>query len=498
MSGKKDGAANLYISVILAIFMLLLLSIRGFAGTSIKTLPVYSGTNTPTDISSYTYQINQDSPHNPSLTAEVISTGLLTPTPFITYSFILTETLTITSTDTVTPTDTPTPSPTPTETPTSRPTSYSVLPFLYNVHNIPILTPSPLDTVLFCDNLSEPVPIPDNLPNGMDDYISISEGRLLINLSLYLDISHSAVGNLVVKLTNQNTNKTITVLDRPGNQNSHCSENDIVAILDGGAAQSVNEQCAPESPAISGIYLPGQSLKVFSRVIPSGIWQLNISDQESSNIGSLNHWCLEAQLSNLIPLPSPTPTPVWLPSSAYVSGMSGQDQQLNLDCESRSAVDWARYYGFNIDELDFLYNLTGSDDPETGFVGDPDGTWGFMPPDDYGVHAPPIATLLADYGLSATSYRSLRWDDIRAEISSGNPAIVWIIGGYSYNLVNGIPHFYTASFTGNTTIVAPHEHTVIVVGYSPSDVTVLNGSRFINVPLDQFLEELIQRNINKP
>jgi hypothetical protein len=53
--------------------------------------------------------------------------------------------------------------------------------------------------------------------------------------------------------------------------------------------------------------------------------------------------------------------------------------------------------------------------------------------------------------------------------------------------VNGIPHLYTPS-SGETTIVAPYEHTVVVVGYSPTDVKVLNGSRIYTVPLDQFLD----------
>jgi uncharacterized protein YvpB len=168
--------------------------------------------------------------------------------------------------------------------------------------------------------------------------------------------------------------------------------------------------------------------------------------------------------------------------------MSGENQQLPLDCESRSAVDWAAHYGVNLDEIDFLNNLPSSDDPDSGFVGDPNGTWGYIPPNDYGVHAPPIAALLRDYGLIASPFRSLQWDDLRAEIASGQPVIVWIIGGSLRSLVNGIPHFYTAASNDNTTIVAPYEHTVILVGYTPTNVTVLNGSQFVDVPLTQFLD----------
>jgi uncharacterized protein YvpB len=290
-------------------------------------------------------------------------------------------------------------------------------------------------------------------------------------------------------LTNQQTGEKITILDRPGIPNSQygCSSNNIITIFDDAAAQAAENKCS-NSPAISGIYLPVEELSRFTGLNISGTWLLNVSDRSPNDTGWLNHWCLQASVSDIMPVPTPTPTSVYLPPSAYVPGMSGDDQQFNLDCESRSAVDWAKHFGLNIGELDFLYHLPNSDDPEAGFVGNPNGTWGNIPPADYGVHAPPIADTLRDYGAIAHFYQSLQWDDLRAEIASGRPVIVWIIGGSSYNLVNGIPHFYTAASTENTTIVAPWEHTVIVVGYSPTSVTVLNGSKFIEVSLNQFLD----------
>jgi uncharacterized protein YvpB len=188
-----------------------------------------------------------------------------------------------------------------------------------------------------------------------------------------------------------------------------------------------------------------------------------------------------------MPAPTPLPTPVILPASAYIAGMDGQNQALILDCESRSAVDWAKHFGFNIDELDFLSHLPYSDDPETGFVGNPNGNWGNIPPNDYGVHALPVANLLREHGLTASSFKSLSWDDLRAEIAAGNPVIVWIIGNNFRNIVNGTPHYYIAGSTGNLSVVAPNEHTAILVGYNPTYVTVLNGASFLDVSIDQFL-----------
>ena len=450
----------MFYSIVIAFLFVLLLSLPGLASPSTETLPAPTGTYTPT-----LFPISSQ--------VENISTSSPTATPLVTDIMVITDTQTST----------------PTETPTPHPPQFSYFPYLVREIFIPTDTPGPTpESVLFCDSLTHPVSIPDNDANGVNDDIAISDGRVLVSVSLYLDISHSWVGDLVVRLNHQNSGVSITTLDRPGSPPLGCGNNDVVAILDDGAAQPADDKCASYPHAISGIYLPSQELRTFSSESAYGTWQLNVSDQYQNDTGALNHWCLEAKLADTMPAPTPTPTPISLPSDAYVSGMSGQDQQLALDCESRSAVDWAKHFGVNLDEIDFLNHLPRSDDPDVGFVGNPDGTQGNMPPNDYGVHAPPVASLLRGYNLTANTFRSLQWNDLRAEIASGNPAVVWIIGGANYSLVNGTPHYYTAASTGKSTIVAPWEHTVIVVGYTSDTVTVLNGSKFITLSLNQFLD----------
>ena len=510
MHWSKEGSINLFVSVVFATFLLILASLSSFAVASTNSYSTLIGSVTPT---TSTGRLDDKDLGNLPLTtqtAEISFTATPSPTMMQSNNNILTNTVTPTNNWISSPTFTPTPFSTQSDGIISVAKLFSYFPFQSNEIFVPTPTPIPTYTrtptvtptstptptspapvnILYCDDNTSPINIPDDDINGINDEISISDNRLVVDVSPYINISHSWVGDLVVTLTNQNTGESVTLVDRPGVPNSAngCSNNDIIAILNDGAAQSIENKCAFAPRAISGIYLPNQALNTFSGNSVTGIWKLNVSDRYPSDIGTLNHWCLQARISDVMPSPTPTPTPANLPSSAYVFGMSGQDQQLPLDCESRSAVDWAKHYGFTIDEFQFLYALPVSDDPEAGFVGNPDGVWGNIPPNDYGVHALPISLQLQEYGVPATSYRSFRWDDLRAEIASGNPAIVWIIGGSSYSLVNGIPYFYTASSTGNTTIVAPYEHTVILVGYSPTDVTVLNGSRLIDVPLDQFLD----------
>ena len=117
-----------------------------------------------------------------------------------------------------------------------------------------------------------------------------------------------------------------------------------------------------------------------------------------------------------MPIPTPTqqstPIPdtkdISLPASASISGIFGSPQLYTLDCEAQAAVDWARFFGVSISELEFIDRMPDSDDPTQGFVGNINGAMGRLPPDDYGVHAGPVAELLRDYGLNAHAVSG--WD----------------------------------------------------------------------------------------
>lgn len=179
------------------------------------------------------------------------------------------------------------------------------------------------------------------------------------------------------------------------------------------------------------------------------------------------------------PLAAP---PASLPASAEVGGVVGHRQSLPLSCESQSAVDWAAYFGFTIDEIEFHNGLPISDDPDRGFVGDVYGTWGQVPPAAYGVHAGPVARRLGEYGVPAQARRYWAWDELRAEIAAGRPVIAWVTG----HVEPGESVIYQA-LDGRKTIVAPFEHTVLVTGYTATAVTVVDGAQVYTRPLNTFL-----------
>ena len=178
----------------------------------------------------------------------------------------------------------------------------------------------------------------------------------------------------------------------------------------------------------------------------------------------------------------PTLTPS-VPPAASIQGISGSWPAYSLDCESRSAVDWAAYFGVEIDELAFFNNLPSSDNPDEGFVGNVHGSWGQIPPAAYGVHAKPVAQLLRSYGLEADAVHNFNWPALQAEIAAGQPAIVWVVG----RVARGTPVPYTAS-DGHQTTVVRFQHTVILTGYDQHSVTVLDGDWVYQRSVKDFLD----------
>jgi uncharacterized protein YvpB len=184
----------------------------------------------------------------------------------------------------------------------------------------------------------------------------------------------------------------------------------------------------------------------------------------------------------LPPQNEPDPALAFPPDYYQIDGVVTYPQWFTLDCEARTAVDWAGYFGYSIDNMEFLGRLPHSDNPDLGFVGRYDGQQGQLPPNSYGVHADPIANLLMEYGVSARAGKGFSWDDIRMEIASGRPVITWVI----YNTVPGTPIEYQDS-NGNVTTVANFEHTIIVTGYTPDSVFISDNGRYYERTLQVFL-----------
>ena len=427
----------------------------------------------------------------PASTSENIETIIYTP-------LIPDQTVSLPPTATPTPTTSPglTLPPTPTS-PCDIHFPIIIKPIIPTITPTPTSTPTPtlipddnLQRILACNNQDKT--IPDNNPEGISSLIVLDEAKYISDLDIRLDIAHSWIGDLIVNLNHIETGRTITLLDRPGfpHDSQGCKLPNIVGILDDDISLSSESECSTSPAAISGIYKPTQNLGDFDGEILAGNWSINISDVSRYDEGALDDWCIYATINDVPIPPTPPPTVDPPPDSAIISGVTGKRQSLPLDCESRSAVDWANYFGVSIGEMDFFYGLPESDNPDLGFVGDVYGQWGQIPPNPYGVHAEPVADRLREFGLIAYAHRPYTWDQLRSEIAHGRPVIAWIVGSYegTYDyVVNGIPEYYTPT-EGYPMVVASYEHTIIVTGYTPEKVYYLNGENIIQKDIKQFLE----------
>lgn len=179
--------------------------------------------------------------------------------------------------------------------------------------------------------------------------------------------------------------------------------------------------------------------------------------------------------------PSPAPTDPPYPTENYITNISGHKQYFSLGCEASVAKDWAAYFGVQINEFNFQYELPLSDNPDKGFVGDVNGPWGQVPPYAYGVHAAPVAELLRQYGLPAQGYKQMTIEQIKAELGADRPVIAWVVG----NMEGGVPAEYTDK-EGDTTLVAAYEHVVLVTGYNEKSLRYNSNGKFYDAPTAVF------------
>jgi len=169
-----------------------------------------------------------------------------------------------------------------------------------------------------------------------------------------------------------------------------------------------------------------------------------------------------------------------------VQGITAHKPSMPLYNEARTAVDWAAFFGITIDEKEFQKKLPKSDDPESGFVGDPSDAWGQIPPQSYGVYATPLVKALESYGVKARSRKNMLLEELLTQIKANKPVIAWVKG----NMETGNSVIYTTE-NGKLVTVTPYQHAVLVIGYDmgadPPTIIVLNNGVEETHHLDTFL-----------
>ena len=140
--------------------------------------------------------------------------------------------------------------------------------------------------------------IPNNDTTGTSDTITISgTSGTISDLTVDVEIDHTAVGEIVVELEHEDTSTVVTLVGRPGYPPgaSACRGNDIDATLDDAAASAVEDECAAGTPTISGSFSPNGSLSDFDGESLDGDWTITVKDLRSGgNTGTFESWCLDA------------------------------------------------------------------------------------------------------------------------------------------------------------------------------------------------------------
>lgn len=138
-----------------------------------------------------------------------------------------------------------------------------------------------------------PIPIPDNNPTGITALLTITAPGVVGDIDVRLNnVTHTYVGDLIMRLGAPSGSVTTTLMQRPGGGGFGSSgDNFINTILDDSASTSI--QSIGAIGPFTGRWSPFQPLSVMNGQPISGAWRLNVSDNFSFDVGTLNQWSLD-------------------------------------------------------------------------------------------------------------------------------------------------------------------------------------------------------------
>lgn len=137
--------------------------------------------------------------------------------------------------------------------------------------------------------------IPDNNLTGVSDNLVITgTSGNVANLDVRVNITHTYIGDLRLRLTRVSDNTTINLVTNPTNSPSGaCSGDDMNATFDDAATVPAQQGCvANVQPTFAGFRIPQQALSTFNGQTLNGTWRLTVIDSAAIDTGTLNSWCL--------------------------------------------------------------------------------------------------------------------------------------------------------------------------------------------------------------
>ncbi|MCB8921337.1 MAG: carboxypeptidase regulatory-like domain-containing protein [Ardenticatenaceae bacterium] len=144
--------------------------------------------------------------------------------------------------------------------------------------------------LLFCDYPG--AAIDDNSTTSVS--LTSSRNDAIADLNVYVNITHTYIGDLDITLTHEATGAQVILLP----SSFSCSGDDIDASFDDEAGTAIT--CGASVPALSGSVIPSESLAAFDFDLLAGTWRLDVHDGAGGDTGTVNQWCLEPQFATSV------------------------------------------------------------------------------------------------------------------------------------------------------------------------------------------------------
>jgi subtilisin-like proprotein convertase family protein len=138
-----------------------------------------------------------------------------------------------------------------------------------------------------------PIAIPDNLPAGVESPLQVDVDETILDVEVYVKITHTRVGDLVLKLQSP-TGTTVTLLDRPMYPllPNGCEDNDMKVTFTDAFPANLDFHCAGSAPWYSGDAKPMTPLSAIDLESSLGTWKLIVEDHGAGDTGSIDEWRL--------------------------------------------------------------------------------------------------------------------------------------------------------------------------------------------------------------
>lgn len=140
------------------------------------------------------------------------------------------------------------------------------------------------------------IAIPDNNTIGVSDELVVSgTSGTVSNLDVVVDIDHTWVADLRLRLTRVSDGTLINLMTNPtNNPTGSCSGDNVRVTYDDQATIPAQSGCIANAvPTMEGLRIPQAALSAFNGQSLNGTWRLTVIDSVGEDTGTLLRWCLK-------------------------------------------------------------------------------------------------------------------------------------------------------------------------------------------------------------